>query len=508
MSRTGSSIKNFIWSNASTLVSTVLNFVLRTILIKTLGSTYVGVNSLFTNVLGMLSLADLGIGTAISFSLYKPLAENDISKIQALINFYRKAYRIVAMVVFAIGIVLIPFLPKIAKGSEGVEHLTIIYCIYIFNTVTSYLITYKSTIISADQKAYLITNINMVVNIIIIVFQIIVLLVWKNYIAYLITASIIGLIRNIYINLYTGKKYPYLKHRNAQKLSKEDKSTIFEKIKALLCHRIGQVVISQTDSIITSSIINVTMVGYVANYNMLINVIKTITSSFFDAMIPSIGNLIVTSDKEYQIKTYKNIEFLAFWINSFTAICLYFLMTPFIRIWIGDEYVLNYSVIFLLVINYYIYISRLPINAMRNASGVFEPDRMSPIIESIINLIVSVVFAKLIGVEGIFIGTLVSSFIPAVWCPIVVHKYVFKIPAKSYFVRQALRLCILLAAFGLLSVIFKYIYFENLFANLILRGIVCVAVSNALVVLCYFKTAEFKNAISLGKGLVKKLLKK
>ena len=227
MNRTQASIKNFIWYNVSTLVTLVLNFVLRTILIKTLGEVYVGISNLFTNILGMLSLAELGIGTAIGYNLYRPLAENDRPKIQALINFYRRAYRIVAAVVGVIGVVLIPFLPKIAKGSEGVEHLTFIYCIYIFNTVSSYLIAYKSTIINADQKNYIITNINTATNIIIVIFQMLVLLVFKNYVFYMLVSAGIGFARNIYLNYYTGKLYPFLRKRNNERLSKEEKQGIF-----------------------------------------------------------------------------------------------------------------------------------------------------------------------------------------------------------------------------------------------------------------------------------------
>ena len=293
MGRTEATLKNFIWSIVSTVVSLLLNFVARTILVKTLGNQYVGVNGLFSNILGFLSLAELGIGTAIGFNLYKPLAENDTKKIQAYINFYRKAYRIIAAVVCLVGLALIPFLPVIVKGGEGIEHLTVIYLIFIFNSVSSYLITYKSTIVSADQKNYKITNINTVVNFITIFFQILVLLFLKNFIIYLLVYAVICLIRNIYVNnYYTIKHYPYLKEKNDERLTKEEKKTIFTKIRALMYHKIGEVVIYQTDSIIISSMINVTTFGFVSNYLMVINVIRNLIHLFFSSIPASNGNLI------------------------------------------------------------------------------------------------------------------------------------------------------------------------------------------------------------------------
>ena len=507
MSRTNASVKNFIWTSVRNYLVMILRFVLRTIFIKKLGAVYLGVDGLFSNILSFLSLAELGIGSAISFSLYKPLADNDIPKIQALINFYKKAYRIVAGVVLAFGVILIPFLPVIAKGSQCVDHLQIIFCFYIFNTVTSYLMVYKSTIISADQKQYIISNIHLVTNVITIVFQFISLLLFSNFIIYLSISSIVGFVSNIYIYNYSGKLYPYLKHKNNEHLSKEDSKTLFNKIKALLYHKIGQVAISQTDSIIISSFINVTMVGFVNNYNMLINVIKSLTSSIFDVIVPSLGNLIATEDKEHQLLTYRRIEFLNFWVNSFTSISLFFILTPFIRIWVGNNYVLGDSIVLLLVVNYYIYISRLPIFSIKSAAGIFEPDRMSPIIESIINLAVSIILAKMIGITGVYIGTLISSFVPWIWSPIVVHKHVFNMPSFRYFIRQGVRFGLVFTYGFLMKLFFDAFSFENAILNIILRGVVCLIVPNLIIVIIYSRTDEFKYVIKTVKMLLLKIKK-
>ena len=507
MSRTKASIKNFIWTNLRTYLLMILRFVLRTVFIKKLGATYLGVDGLFTNILGFLSLAELGISGAISFSLYEPLAKKDIPKIQALINFYRKAYRIVAAVVLVLGVVLIPFIPKIAKGADGIAHLQLIFCIYLFNTVSSYLITYKSTIITADQKHYILSNIVLVFNLITIALQTVSLFVFSDYIIYLLISSVFNLMSSLYIFHYSGKLYPFIKHRNNQQLDKKDSRILFTKIKALLYHKIGQVAISQTDSIITSSVINVTMVGYVNNYNMIINVIKSASSSIFDMIVPSLGNLIATEDREHQLLTYKRVEFLNYWVNSFTSISLFFMLTPFVRIWLGENFELADSVVFLLVINYYIYISRLPIFSVRSAAGTFEPDRFSPIVESIVNIAVSIILARQIGIEGVYIGTLVSSFVPWIWSPIVVHKYVFNLSSKKYFFRQGIRFAIVMAYGYLMKLFFDAVNFNGLVLNLVFRGVICLLIPNLVIVLIYSRTNEFKYLINTVKNLMLKLKK-
>ena len=348
----------------------------------------------------------------------------------------------------------------------------------------------------------------MITNVITAVLQIISLLLWKNYIIYICISSVTGLMSNIFLNYYAGRLYPYIRKRNNEKISKEESSVLFGKIKALLYHKIGQVVISQTDSIITSSIINVTMVGLISNYNMIINVVKSVTSSIFDVMIPSLGNLVATEDMDYQVKVYKKVEFLNYWTNAFSSLSLYFLLTPFIRIWIGDKYLLDNSVIFLLIINFYIYISRLPIFSLRSAAGTFEPDRMSPIIESIINLVVSIILAKKIGVVGVYIGTLVSSFVPYIWCPVIVHKYVFKFSSRGYFFRQLSRFSLVFICGLGMHLIFSVVSIQNIYIVFIFKAVICLLVPNLVIIGIYGRTDEFKYVVNLFKTYLFKIIKK
>ena len=497
MSRKKSSIKNYIWANISTIVSLLFNFINKTVLIKTLGTTYVGINSLFTNILGILAITELGIGVAISFNLYEPLANNDKRKIQALINFYRKAYRIIALIITVMGAALIPFLPKIAKGTENVKYLSLIFCIYIFNTVSSYLLIYKTTIFNADQKNYLLTKINTAVFAAVNIIQIIVLLLTKNFVLYLLVSSIINLGKNVYLNIYTGKKYPYLKSRNKESLSKEEKNRFFVDIKAVFYHQVASVVISQTDSIVTSSFINVNVVGLVSNYQMLISVIRGFVSTVFTAIQPSFGNLIVTTDSEYRHKTFNRINFVAFWLANFTSICLFMLIEPFITVWIGNSFLMSKGVLILLVLNYYIFIMRNPVNIVHNAAGLYDKTKISPIIETLINLAVSIILVQIWGVEGVYVGTLVSTIVPVIWLTSAMYKYVYNVSSKPYFVSYVFRFVLTIAEAGALFYIANAVKIENVILTLAFRLLLCLIIPNIIIVLIYRKKEEYKYFIDL-----------
>lgn len=502
-SRKNATLKNFINSICISGINILLNIVLRAVFVRTLGTEYLGVNGLFSNVLGFLSLAELGIGTAISFNLYKPLADNDISKIQALMNFYRTAYRVVAIVVLVISVALIPFLPYIAKGSEKVENLTFIYCIYIFNTVSTYLITYKSTIITADQNMYKLSRINFFANFIIIVFQIIELFVLKDYIFYLIISSFVGLIRNFYINYYTNKNYPYLKLRNHNRLTNEERSTIFMKLRAMMYHNIGGVVIFQTDSIITSSMININAVGLVENYNMIINIIKSFTNTFFGSMNASYGNLLATTNKEYQLKIFDRINFICYWISSFTSICLFFLIDRFISIWLNSSnYILNKTTVFLLVINYYILMMRTPVSIPKKAAGLYEQDKLSPVFESIINLSVSIIGAKFLGIAGVYLGTLLSSFIPMIWAPMIIYKCIFNKSSVIYFKQYFFRLMIMFLSGSIVFIIVSTVQISNKYFSFIFALLICLLIPNLLIFVVYRNNENFIYTITLTKNYI------
>lgn len=506
-SRTAYMAKNFMWAVVGNLSNSLLGFISRTVFIHMIGTTYLGINGLFANILGMLSLAELGMGGAISFSLYKPLAEGDTKKIQGTINFYRTAYRLIAAVVAGIGIAIIPFLNYIVKGADGVQHIGLIYCVFLFNSVTSYLIVYKTVLLDADQRNYLITNINTVVRCITVVLQLLVLIITKNYFIYLFTEAIVQLLSKVYLNYFTNKQYPYIKEKNNEKLSSEEKNKIFIKIKALILHKIGDVAIYQTDNIITSVIINVTAVGLVSNFTMIISMINKFAMAFLNSAVAGFGNVIATENTSQRLKIYKRYEFMAFYFFCWTGICLYFLLEPFVSIWLGKDMLIDTVTVTLLCVNYYITGMRVPLANIKTAAGIQEQDRWAPIIQSIINIVVSIVAAKMWGLKGVYIGTFVSGMVPTLVRPYVVYKYIFEIDCGSYFKEYLKRITILLVNILIIYAIFGIIRVSNPIVELISKGVVCAVLPNIVIIAVYYRKDEFQYILDMLLNITGKLKK-
>lgn len=495
--------KNFIWATVGNIANSILTFISRTIFIYTLGTLYNGINGLYTNVLGMLALAELGVGQAVSFSLYKPLAENNVKKIQAIINFYRIAYRIIAAVVLVIGVGLAPFLKYIIKGADGVEHLVLYYFIFLFNTVSSYLLVYKSTLVEADQKKYLITNINTIIKGCITISQIIVLLISRNFLCYLLIGMVVQFLGNVYINYYAGKMYPFLIGHNDEQLSKADKQTILTKIRALMAHKIGEKAVNQTDNIIISAFINVSAVGLVANYTMLINLINTFVIAFFNGATAAIGNIIATESEDRSYVVSKRFDFIGYVLYGWASLCLFFLLPPFISLWIGSDKVIDSMTCFLLCFNFFFAGLRVPFANVKSAAGIYEQDKWVPLAQAAVNLGVSIVGAKYLGLIGVYLGTLASSLVPQIVRPIVVYKYIFNRSSKSYFKELIKRIMQLSICFLVLYFVFDKVHITNVILDLFFRLLTCSLVMTIEILLCYRNKDELQYIINIIKKVIK-----
>lgn len=508
MSRTENTSKNFMFSTISTLLSSILGFISRTVFIKVIGITYLGANSLFTNILSMLSLTELGIGSAIAFSLYKPLANNDVKTIKSLMLFYKKAYRYIAAIIAVVGVALVPFLDYFIKDSGGMEHIPFIYLVFLYNTVVSYMFSYKITLLSADQKSYLITNINMIISVLTLVVQLTVLVIFKNYFVYLITGAIINTVQWFFINRYIYNRYPYLKDRDAEPLEKQEQDIISTNVKAMMFHKVGELCINQTDNIIISSFISIVSVGLYNNYYMIIGIINKFATSIFNAASASLGNLIATESYEKRYEVFKRYNFLGFWIYGWTGICLYVLLNPFVEIWLGEDFLIDHLTLALVMINYYLVGMRVPIGNIKMAAGLYTQDKWVPIIQSIVNLVVSIFGAVYMGLAGVFLGTVVSSVcLPCWYRPIVVYKYAFCKSVKEYFVtyiKYIITTLLALVCVLKFNAIICFFVKGNIFLEFLIECVMCTIVPNALFVIVWHKTEEFKYLLALSKKILRR----
>lgn len=501
--RTKSSIKNTIGSIASNIVTILINFVVQAIFLKILGVEYSGINGLFSNILTMLGIVEMGLGNAIIFNLYKPIANNDKEKIKSLMQFYKKSYHIIAVIVSVIGVSLIPALPYIVGTVKADINLNIVYLLFLFDTVAGYLLSYKRSILYANQENYIVNIIHIGYLLIMNISQLIILYFTKNYYLYLGVKIIMRIVENLVITAVANKKYKYLKEKEIQELSKETKADIFKKIKAMFLHKIGGFVVNGSDNIIISSFLGVSAVGMYYNYYIIINAVYTLFTQLITSTTASVGNLLASND-EKKFEVFKKIRFLNFWTISFSGICILVIMNSFINVWIGSEYILPNVVLYVLVFNYYQKSMRNCYIAFKDAAGIYYEDRYVPILESIINIVTSIILLKIFGLVGVFLGTVFSGFVLHFYSyPKFVYKKIFNRTYKQYMketIGYIFTFIIVAFITYCLSNIFK---FDNGYIEVIKNVIVAVIIPNIIFLILFKDTEEYKYY----KELILKILR-
>jgi O-antigen/teichoic acid export membrane protein len=498
--RVKNSLINISFGLGNQFIITILSFISRTVFINSLGIEYLGINGLFTNILAMLSLAEAGIGSSIMYSLYKPVAENDQSKINVLMKLYKKAYTIIALVILLLGLSVMPFLDFFVKDSN-VENIYFIYLIFLLNTVAPYLYIHKNSFLNVCQKSYIVTGLYSISSIISICLKIGILHFTQNYILYLVIDSIITILNSVIVSIITNRKYPFLKNKTSDKLDKETTTNIIKNIKAIVLQNIGSYLVFGTDNIIISSFVSVAAVGLYSNYNMLIEICRTFINQVFNNIYHSVGNLVATENRDKVYGLYKVYRFLNFWLYSFATIFLTILIEPFITLWIGQKFLMNHSVLAILMICFYERGMRNSITTIKTTAGIFHEDRYVPVFQAVINLVFSIVLVKYLGISGVFLGTLISALAVPFWTtPYFVYKKVFNKPLIKYFINYTYYVVIGLGAFLITRMICMFIPADNVF-NLVLIGIISLTIPNMIYILIFYKTDEFKYLLAIMKNI-------
>ncbi|MGU8276704.1 lipopolysaccharide biosynthesis protein [Clostridium perfringens] len=496
-SRIENSIKNISIGLGGQVLSLLLSFINRTIFINTLGEQYLGINGLFSSILSVLSLAELGIGSAIIYNMYKPLADNDNKKIQMLINLYRNLYHIIGIVVGILGMLLIPFLDFVIKGNIDIPNLKIIYILFLSNSVLSYFFAYKRSILIADQKNYLINIYQYLFNIIQIIIQVVILKLTNNFIFYLLIQCISGLLLNIYISKQANKLYPFIRKRNSISLEKNEKIKIFKNVYAMFMYKINGVILNSTDNIVISMFIGISYVGLYSNYLLIVNSVIMILDIIFSSLTSSIGNLNAIESKAKKYEVFNTINFIAFWIYGFSSICLYCLLNPFIEVWLGKGYLLDNFTVLIIILNFYTSGMQYATCAYRDTTGLFWNGRYLPILASILNIFFSIFLAPKLGIAGVILGTILSRVFTYFWFdPKIIYKNIFNTPVKIYFLKYSFYTFIVIIT-GLISVKVTSIMGNISFFSFIISIILCVLISNTIFLIVFFRSKEFKQIIKI-----------
>jgi len=492
--RTKKSIRNVSVMLITQVITLGLAFASRTIFIKSLGAEYLGLNGLFSNILNAFSLAEMGLGTAICYALYKPIAENDIEQIKSLLAFYRRCYFVIGIFVIVAGCLLIPFLPHLIKGEVKIPvNINHVYLCFLANSVIGYFFAHKRTIIDETQNKYLTNTVDFSSKTLISVVQIFILIKFQNYMAFLYAQIAGTLLASIVIYFLANKKYSYLKEPS-KPLMEVERKKIWSNVSILFLHKIGAIAILGTDFLIISAFVGIAEVGIYSNYTLIVNTIAIFVSLFIMGADASIGNAIATLEKEELYAIFKKISFLIFCISGISTVCLLNLLNPFIMFWIGELYILPYSVVAVISANFFFVQNRMLLIVFRNDAGVFRPDMYRPLIEVVFNLGLSLFLVQSYGILGVVFATFANTFLICIGADAYIsHKYIFKCSVWNYAKAYLIQILALITAFAI------SFYVNSFTSNFVIKCLISISISLLIYFLFFFKTKEFSYFVELFK---------
>lgn len=502
--RSKNAVRNTVYGLVNRIISIVAPFIVRTVFIYTLSIEYLGLNSLFSSVLSVLSLAELGFGTAIVFSMYKPIAEDDSEAINALLYFYRKVYRIIGSTILIIGLCLIPFIPFLINGEYPSDiNITVVYLIYLLNTVISYfMFGYMGAIISAHQREDLLSKVSIAINLTMYLLQIVVLLLLKEYYIYLLILPLFTIINNLRTFFVAKKFYP--QYKPVGRIDADMKHMIREKIGGLVIGKLTDVTRNSFDSIFISLYLGLTETAIYNNYYFILNAVSSLLIIIPTAINAGAGNSVVTDSINKNYRDMNRINFLYMWIAGWCSISLLCLFQPFMKIWVGEELLFPFHIVLLICLYFYV----LKMGDIRSvyvgASGIWWQVRYRAITETIVNIVLNWMLGKYFGILGIIIATLISLFlINFVWGSRLIFKYYFTgIKSRYYYLNHAKYF----AVTCIIAIITLYICSLIPDAGIgyfLIKGLICLIIPNSLYLLIYMRITYCKEALKWVCSIVK-----
>jgi len=489
-SRTHNSARNLTMSVIQKIVSIILTFIGRQIFLRVLTVEYLGINGLFANVLSLLSLADLGMATAMSFSFYRPLADKDEDKLTALIGFYRKVYIIIAAFVAAAGLVLTPFLRYIINLENDIPNIEVYYLIALANTVISYLFVYKSTIITADQNSSIVTKYAVWVSLLTLLLQIAVLLTAKNFMAYCLVSVFTTLLNNLLISRKANRMYPFIKRKI--RLDAADRKGIFLNIRSMFIYKVASFVYKGTDNIFISAMIGTAIVGKYENYNLAVTSLSAIAFMMFNSLTPSLGNLIAREKPESRMQVFRVMQTLSYWIGGFLGFCLFFLLDDFVVLWLGRSFIFDVFTKIAILLNFYLSITLYPITAFREATGIYRKTKYAMVAAAVLKILFSVLMGYWLGLAGIVLATTVSRLLTYAWYePKVLFRDYLGGSAAGYLLGHLLNLALLSGCIAAAYFLFPIMKGSG-WMEWCLKGVVYTLGINVVYILRFHKAPELR----------------
>ncbi len=504
--RTKNAVRNTLFGIINKLITLIVPFAVRTVFIRKLGLEYLGLNSLFTSVLSVLSIAELGIGTAIVFDMYSAISSNDSQTLSSLFNFYKKIYRIIGAAVATIGVLISPVIPYLIKADvpSGIN-LYYIYAIHLLNTLSGYfLFSYRASIIVAHQRNDVISNVATVCSLITSIIQIILLLIGKNYYYYISITVFISVIYNFIIYISSKKLFPDIKP--VGEITAEQKKKIKKRVKALFLYRIGGLVLVSADSIVISAFIGLKELAKYNNYFYVIQTLFGFLAVYYSGLTAGIGNSISSETVEKNKADYDKLSFIQKWLICWFSACLLCLYQPFIKLWLGESMLYPFGVVICFTLYFYFWKMMEITNVYKDAAGLWQYDQYRQIVAPAVNLTLNIILVKKIGVYGVILSTVFAIVVIILpWSTYTLFKQYFKYGFKKYMLQYFVDFIIAVLICALSFYITRQIKSDSIFA-FVAKVVCCIIVPNLLLFAFYFRSKGFKETEIWIKQKAKKLI--
>ena len=508
-SRTEYSVINILTGLGGYFLNTVLGFVCRMVFVQCLSADYLGVNGLFTNIITMLSLTELGIGSAIGYALYKPLAQNDEEKIASLMQLYGKAYRIIGIFISVIGLALMPFINVIIREQPNIsESIYLLYILNLFNTVSTYFWGYRTTLLTAAQKNYIVAAISYVISIVQSILQMVFLLLFRTYLGYLLIQTVGNFLYKILVSYFAETHYPCIKKKNIKPLPKDEQRVIFANVRDLMIYKLASLLVNSTDNILITFFSGLATTGIASNYTLLVNTLNSLLGQVFNGLTASVGNHNASEPKEKQFQMFSFLNMMNFWIFGWASLGIIFCSSDLVQLCFGEEYVLSIEIPLIMAVNFYTVGMMNAVWTYKHTLGLFHYGRFMQIFTGILNIVFSVVLGTYWGVFGILAATVLARACTSLWYdPIAVYIHGFGRSPWSYLAKYMKYLLVLLAAAVLCQLSFA-LAGGPLLVKTLLKIVLCSVVTNATFIALFFRTPEFQMLKHFARQICGKILRR
>lgn len=503
LQRTQNAKKGIFYGTLSNMYSLLMPFVMRTVLLYTLGVEYLGLNSLFASVLEVLNLAELGVGSAMVYSMYKPIADDDYPKICAMMRLYRHYYRLIGLVVCAAGLGLAPFLPKLIHADLPPDvNLYVLYFLYLGATVLSYwLFAYKNCLLGAYQRRDVYSKIGIGANSLKYILQILALLLTHNFYLYILAILFSQIANNIVTSLVVGRMFPGL--RPCHKLPREEVKAINGRVRDLFIQKLGNVIGTNYGTLIVSSFLGLASLAMFQNYFYVLSLPIALFNVVLASCLAGIGNSLLTESPAKNLRDLRTLATMSGWISAVCCCGLLVLYQPFITMWVGEPLLFPMRVPLLFIVSFYLTLYGSVLSIYKDAAGIWHNDRFRPFCTAVAGVVISLLLVRPLGVCGVLIGSIMSTVCVSLpWLAYNVFTTIFRGGLRSFFHYTLKNALITLVACGLCFLCCASLPSGGLLWFAI-KGLIALAVPNALLFLCYRTTDEYHFLLSITTGMLK-----